>query len=84
MMEGDPLGDPRSWSDDPAPYEEACKARGVVPLPDPEIDFPDWLEDQRGRWDGLPAADGSETSPNGAAKPPETGGREHSEAGPDG
>ena len=27
-----------------------CSARGVTPLPDPEIDFPDWLEDERGRW----------------------------------
>ena len=44
------LGDPRSWSDDPAAYEEACAARGVTPLPDPEIAFPDWMEDQRGRW----------------------------------
>ena len=44
------LGDPRSWSDDPEAFEQACAARGVTPLPDPEIDFPDWLEDQRGRW----------------------------------
>ena len=44
------LGDPRSWSDDPSVFEEACAARGVTPLPDPEIDFPDWLEDERGRW----------------------------------
>ena len=44
------LGDPRSWSDDPAPFERACAERGVTPLPDPEIDFPDWLEDQRGLW----------------------------------
>ena len=44
------LGDPRSWSDDPAAFAEVCAARGVTPLPDPEIDFPDWLEDERGRW----------------------------------
>ena len=44
------LGDPRSWSDDPAPFVEACSARGVTPLPDPEIDFPDWLADQRSQW----------------------------------
>ena len=44
------MGDPRSWSDDPAPFVEACSERGVTPLPDPEIDFPEWLEDQRGRW----------------------------------
>ena len=52
------LGDPRSWSDDPKPFVEACSARGVTPLPDPEIDFPERLEDQRGRWiDALGAAD---------------------------
>lgn len=44
------LGDPRSWSDDPGPFVEACSERGVTPLPDPEIDFPEWLEDQRSRW----------------------------------
>ena len=44
------LGDPRSWSDDPAAFDQVCSARGVTPLPDPEIDFPDWLEDERGRW----------------------------------
>ena len=52
------LGDPRSWSDDPKPFVEACSARGVTPLPDPKIDFPEWLEDQRDRWiDALGAAD---------------------------
>ena len=40
------LGDPRSWSDDPAPFEAACAARGVSPLPDPQIDLPDWLENE--------------------------------------
>ncbi|MCY4663834.1 MAG: hypothetical protein OXC00_04125 [Acidimicrobiaceae bacterium] len=44
------LGDPRSWGDDPDAFERACSERGVTPLPDPEIDFPDWLEDQRSRW----------------------------------
>ena len=44
------LGDPRSWSDDPDAFERACSERGVTPLPDPEIDFPEWLEDERGRW----------------------------------
>ena len=50
------LGDPRSWSDDPVPFAEVCAARGVTPLPDPEIDFPDWLEDERGRWLDAPGA----------------------------
>ncbi len=44
------LGDPRSWSDDPTAFDDACSARGVTPLPDPEIDFPDWLTDERARW----------------------------------
>ena len=44
------LGDPRSWSDDPAAFELACSERGVTPLPDPEIDFPDWLTDLRSQW----------------------------------
>ena len=44
------LGDPRSWSDDPNAFTEACSARGVTPLPEPEIDLPDWLEDLCSRW----------------------------------
>ena len=44
------LGDPRSWGDQPELVETLRAERGVEPLPDPEIDFPDWLEDQRGRW----------------------------------
>ncbi len=44
------LGDPRSWSDDPEAFESACAARGVTPLDDPEIDFPEWLQDQRSLW----------------------------------
>lgn len=44
------LGDPRSWGDRPELVEALRAQRGVEPLPDPDIDFPDWLEDQRGRW----------------------------------
>lgn len=44
------LGDPRSWSDDPDAFADACSARGITPLPDPKIDFPDWLADERSRW----------------------------------
>ena len=44
------LGDPRSWSDDPDAFADACSALGVTPLPDPEIDFPDWLADERSLW----------------------------------
>ena len=44
------LGDPRSWGDQPELVDALRAERGVEPLPDPEIDFPDWLEDQRSRW----------------------------------
>jgi hypothetical protein len=44
------VGDPRSWGDDLDAYERVCAERGVTPLPDPPIDLPDWLEDERGRW----------------------------------
>jgi hypothetical protein len=44
------LGDPRSWGDDPAAFERACAERGVTPLPDPPIELPDWLVDERSRW----------------------------------
>lgn len=45
------LGDPRSWSDDPDAFAEACRARGVTPLLDPPLDLPAWLVDLRSRWD---------------------------------
>lgn len=44
------LGDPRSWGDDPDAFARACESAGVTPLPDPPIDLPAWLEDERGRW----------------------------------
>ena len=36
-----------SWSDGPDAFADACSARGITPLPDPEIDFPDWLAEER-------------------------------------
>jgi hypothetical protein len=27
-----------------------CEERGVTPLPDPAIDLPDWLADERAKW----------------------------------
>ncbi|MCU0272343.1 MAG: hypothetical protein MUE34_03840 [Acidimicrobiales bacterium] len=44
------LGDPRSWGDEPERYEAVLAERGVTPLPDPPIDFPDWLADLRQHW----------------------------------
>jgi hypothetical protein len=52
------MGDPRSWGDDPAAFERAVAEHGVEPLPDPAIDFPDWLQDLRRHWDGVPGATG--------------------------
>jgi hypothetical protein len=45
------LGDPRSWGDDPAAYENLLSAHGVQPLPDPPLEFPAWLADQRTLWE---------------------------------
>ena len=46
------MGDPRSWGDDPAAFEAACAEHGVTPLPDPPLDYPDWLTDLRKSWAG--------------------------------
>ena len=44
------LGDPRSWGEDPAAYERMLTEHGVQPLPDPPLDFPSWLADERAAW----------------------------------
>lgn len=44
------MGDPRSWGDNPKAYEDLLAEHGVTPLPDPPIDFPDWLKDLRDKW----------------------------------
>lgn len=44
------MGDPRSWSDEPEVMERVCAEHGVTPLPDPEIELPEWLEDLRSVW----------------------------------
>jgi hypothetical protein len=44
------LGDPRSWGDQPEMYDELLAAHGVVPLPDPPLEFPPWLADLRSHW----------------------------------
>jgi hypothetical protein len=51
------MGDPRSWGDRPERFERAMADRGVEPLPDVELEFPDWLADLRDHWiDGEPSA----------------------------
>ena len=44
------LGDPRSWGDDPGVFESALAEHGAKPLPDVELDYPDWLADLRSHW----------------------------------
>ena len=41
------MGDPRSWEADREGFHELLTARGVTPLPNPPVDLPDWLPDQR-------------------------------------
>lgn len=56
------MGDPRSWGDNPQSYQDLLDKHGVTPLPDPEIEFPEWLEDLRAQWpqgdEGDRASDG--------------------------
>jgi hypothetical protein len=54
-----PLGDPRSWGDDPEAFQRALADRGAQALPDPEIELPEWLVDLRSRW----LADGESGEP---------------------
>ena len=44
------LGDPRSWGDQPETLDALRGERGVEPLPDPELQYPDWLTDLRAHW----------------------------------
>jgi hypothetical protein len=44
------LGDPRSWGDRPDVYEAALTEHGVTPLPDVDLEYPDWLQDLRDHW----------------------------------
>ena len=44
------LGDPRSWGDQPEQFERVLAEHGAEPLPDVELDYPDWLSDLRGHW----------------------------------
>ena len=44
------MGDPRSWGDDPQAFADALAGVGARPLPDPDIELPEWLADLRTRW----------------------------------
>jgi len=44
------LGDPRSWGDGPEQFERVLAEHGAEPLPDVELDYPDWLSDLRSHW----------------------------------
>ncbi|HVA06244.1 MAG TPA: hypothetical protein VNG12_05815 [Acidimicrobiales bacterium] len=46
------MGDPRSWGDDPEAFLRALDAQGATALPDPPLQFPEWLRDLRAHWDG--------------------------------
>ena len=50
------MGDPRSWGDDPGAFDAALAAQGAERLPDPPLEYPEWLSDLRTHWVG--ATDG--------------------------
>jgi hypothetical protein len=55
------LGDPRSWGDQPETFERALAEHGVEPLPDVELEFPDWLRDLRQHWAGATSTEGADS-----------------------
>ena len=46
------MGDPRSWGDEPEAFERALEKDGAAPLPDPPLEYPEWLQDLRTHWGG--------------------------------
>jgi hypothetical protein len=44
------MGDPRSWGDQPELFTAALDDNGVTQLPDPPLEFPEWLADLRTHW----------------------------------
>ena len=54
------LGDPRSWGEQPELFKRALAEHGAQALPDPELQFPDWLTDLRSLW-GSPSKDSDES-----------------------
>jgi hypothetical protein len=49
------MGDPRSWGDEPEAFTRALAARGAEPLPDPPLEYPEWLQDLRKHWVDTPS-----------------------------
>jgi hypothetical protein len=54
------IGDGRSWEADPDGFGRLLRERGVVPLPNPPIELPDWMEDRRSDQAALRADDSAE------------------------
>jgi hypothetical protein len=46
------VGDPTPWHADPAGYEALLAERNIKRLPNPPLDLPDWIEDQRKLYEG--------------------------------
>ena len=46
------MGDPRSWGDKPDAFRSALDEHGAEALPDPPLEYPDWLQDLRTHWVG--------------------------------
>lgn len=44
------MGDPRSWGEQPELFQEALASQGAEALPDPPIEYPEWLVDLRQHW----------------------------------
>ena len=51
------MGDPRSWGDQPEAFDAALAAHGAERLPDPPLEYPEWLSDLRTHWAGAAAAE---------------------------
>lgn len=41
------MGDPRSWEADREGFHRLLDERGVTALPNPPVQWPEWLEDKR-------------------------------------
>lgn len=46
------MGDPRSVGQDPGQFAAVLAEHGATALPDPPLEFPDWLADLRASWGG--------------------------------
>ncbi|EHJ61466.1 cupin domain-containing protein [Novosphingobium pentaromativorans] len=46
------VGDPTPWHADPEGYDRLLQERGIAKLPNPPLDLPDWIEDQRKLYSG--------------------------------